>query len=324
MRKKILRISLIIGLFLFLFVFFKSGPVQIWEYIKKLTWQNFLILFVLRFFYYLLRTLNWKIIFEKYEPRVSFFQLFLARIAGDSISYITPSAQIGGEPVRAMMVSSLNTRKSFASVIVDKTIEVFTTIFFIIIGVAIALYRITMARQYQFLFVAFLIASIFFGILLFFRQKQGFIMGFINTLERMKIRFKFIVKNKLKIEEIDDHISDFYRNHRKRFLVVFLLYSFTFLFWTAEIYLALVFMNVDGINFLTSFLILTLGSLVILIPTIPASLGIYEATYGTIFVLLGLGADVGISLTLIRRILVFIWVGMGLLAILKNQKEISL
>lgn len=317
MQKKILRISLVIGFLLFLLLFYKIGPRQIWENVKNLTWQKFLILSFLRFFYYILRTINWKIVFEKYERKVSFFHLFAARIAGDSISYITPSAQIGGEPVRAMMVNSSNKEKIFASVIVDKTIEILTIIFFIIIGVAIAVTQIPMPRQHKFLFIGFVLAAILFGLFLLSKQKQGFFIWIINALE--KIKFKFIEKNISKIKEIDNYISDFYRNNRKKFFIVFILYSLVFLFWTTEIYLALLFIDAEGANFLKSFLILTLGSLVILLPTIPGSLGIYEITYVAIFILLGIGADVGMTLTMIRRILVLIWVGVGLLVILKRQ-----
>lgn len=323
MQKKILRISLVIGLLLFLLIFYKTGPGQIWEYIKKLTWQKFLILFSLRSMYYILRTFSWKIIFEKYESKVSFSHLFMARIAGDAISYITPSAQIGGEPIRAMMMRSSSKRKTFASVIVDKTIEIFTMIFFIIIGVAIAVSQIPMPRHYKLLFIAFVLGAVLFGFFVFFRQKQGFLIWIINTLDKIKIKFKFIEKNKIKIKEIDDHISDFYKKHRKIFFLAFLLYSFIFLFWTTEIYLALLFIDTAGLTFLKSFLIVTLGSLVVILPTIPASLGVYEITYVTIFILLGLGAKVGMTLTLIRRILVLIWVGVGLLAILKRQSGIK-
>jgi uncharacterized membrane protein YbhN (UPF0104 family) len=83
--------------------------------------------------------------------------------------------------------------------------------------------------------------------------------------------------------------------------------------------LTLIFINAEGATFLNSFLVTTLGSIVIILPTIPASLGTYEVTYVTIFVLLGLGADVGITLTLIRRIVGLGWVGVGLLTMLKRR-----
>lgn len=319
MKKKILRISWAIGFLLFVLLIYTIGPGQIWEHIKKITWQNFLILLFLRFLHSILRTINWKIVFEQYERKTSFFHLFTAIIAGDAISYLTPSARLGGEPVRAMMVSSSNKRRSLASVIVDKTIEILTMISFTIIGVTIAITQIPMPGKYKFLLIAFVLGAILFAVLILVKQRQGFFTWIINTLERIKIKFKFIEKNRAKVKETDEHISDFYRNHRSIFLIVFLLHSLVFLFWTTEVHLTLLFMGAEGTTFLKSFLIVTLGGLVILLPTIPASLGTYELTYVAIFILLGFGADIGITLTLIRRILVLIWAGAGLLAMLKRQ-----
>ncbi|NIM89943.1 MAG: flippase-like domain-containing protein [Candidatus Aminicenantes bacterium] len=319
MRKKILRISWIVGILIFVFLIYKIGLDRIWEYIKKLSWQKFLILFFLRFLYYVFRTMSWKIIFEKYERRLPFVHLLAARIAGDAISYLTPSAQLGGEPIRAMMVRSSNKRKSLASVIVDKTIEVLVMIFFIIIAVSIAVTRIPMPEEYKFIFIAFVVGAIAFALFLLFKQREGFFVWIINALRKIKIKFKFIERNMDKIREIDLHISSFYKNHRNIFLIVFLLHSLIFIFWTGEIYFALLFIGAPGTTYLNSFLILTLGGIIILLPTVPAVLGIYEMTYVTIFILLGLGADAGITLTLIRRILLLTWAGIGLLAIFKQQ-----
>jgi len=319
MRKKILGISWIIGFLLFAFLIYKIGPGQIWENIKNLTWQKFLILFFLHFLYFFLRTINWKIIFEKYEGNVSFGHLIMARLAGDAISYLTPSAYLGGEPIRAMMVSSSTRRKSVASVTIDKTMEILTMIFLIIIGVTIAIALIPMPRHYKFLLIAFVMGAILFGLFIFSKQRQGFFTWIINALEKIKIRPKFIERHKTKIIETDAYISEFYSHHRKTFIIVFLLYTFAFLFWTAEIFLTLSFINAEGATFLKSFLITTLGSVVIILPTIPASFGTYEVTYVAVFVLLGLGAGVGITLTLIRRLVGLGWVGVGLLAMLKRR-----
>jgi len=319
MRKKILSISWMIGILLFAFLVYKIGPIRIWENIKNLTLLKFLILFLLHFLYFVFRTLNWKIIFEKYEEKVSFNHLIAARIAGDAISYLTPSAYLGGEPVRAIMAARSNRGKSLASVIIDKTIEILTIVLLIIVGVIIAITQIPMPNQYKFLFIMFMIGATLFALFISIKQRHGFLLWIVKALEKIKIRFRFIEKKRDKIEEIDFHISGFYRDHRKTFLLVFLLYSLEFLFWTGEIFLTLLFINAEGATFLNSFLITTLGSFVIIMPTIPASLGTYEVTYVAIFVLLGLGAEVGITLTLIRRTVGLSWAGIGLLVMLKKR-----
>jgi uncharacterized membrane protein YbhN (UPF0104 family) len=110
-------------------------------------------------------------------------------------------------------------------------------------------------------------------------------------------------------------------HHKKTFLIVFLLHSFIFLLWTTEIYLTLLFIGAEGITLIKSYIIVSLGAFVVLLPTMPASLGTYEITYVTIFVLLNLGADTGMTLILIRRIILLIWAGIGLFLMSKKRRE---
>jgi uncharacterized protein (TIRG00374 family) len=319
MKRNIIRISALLGILIFVFIVYQIGIPRIWENIKKITWQNLLILMVLRSFYWILRTINWKVILEQYEAITSLFHMFYARLCSHAVNQLTPSAQVGGEAARIYIVNCSSKRISLASVIVDKTIEFLTNIIFTIIGVAIAIIRIPMPGKIKTLLIAVAAAALL--ILLFFlsKQKKGLFEWFIELMAKMKIKLKFLEKNREKIKETDEHISDFYRNHRKAFLGVFLLYSLLILLWTAEIHLTLIFIGATNISFLDSFLITVLGNLAFLFPLIPGSLGIYEATYVALFALLGKGTALGFTLVLIRRVLALIWAGIGLIAMLKSK-----
>jgi uncharacterized membrane protein YbhN (UPF0104 family) len=87
-----------------------------------------------------------------------------------------------------------------------------------------------------------------------------------------------------------------------------------------EIHLTLLFIGASNISILDSFVIVTLGSISFSFPIVPASIGIYEATYVGIFALLRLGTDMGLTLVLIRRVIALLWAGIGLLGmIIVNQ-----
>jgi uncharacterized protein (TIRG00374 family) len=317
MKRNIIRISALLGILIFVFIVYQIGILRIWENIKKITWQNFLILMVLRLFYWILRTINWKVIFDQYEASNSLFHMFYARMCSHAVNQLTPSAQVGGEAARIYIVNCSSKRISLASVIVDKTIEFLTVIIFTIIGVAIAITRIPMPGKIKTLFIGFTTAALLLLLFVLSKQKKGLFKWFIELMAKMKIKFKFLEKNREKIKETDEHISDFYRNHRKAFLGVFLLYSLLIMLWTAEIHLTLIFIRATNISFLDSFLITVLGNLAFLFPLIPGSLGIYEATYVALFALLGKGTALGFTLVLIRRVISLIWAGIGLIAMLK-------
>ncbi len=321
MKKKIIRVSALIGIGIFVYIVYKIGPLQIWEHIKKITWQNFLILMFLRLFYWVLRTINWKTIFEQYEQDTSLFHMYIARMCSHAVSQLTPSAQVGGEAARIFLVHSSSKKISLASVIVDKTIEYLTVIFFTIIAVAVALTRVPLPGTLKTLFIGFVVGATFFLLFILSKQKKGLFKWIVNALGKIKIRFKFIERNIEKIEETDKHISDFYRKHPRVFLKVFLLYSLLILLWTTEIHLTLVFIGATNISFLDSFLITVLGNLAFMFPLVPASIGVYEVTYVALFALLRKGTDVGLTLVLIRRLIALIWAGIGLLGMLKITRK---
>lgn len=313
MKKKVLRISFLVGLVIFAFIVYKIGPAEIWDNIAKITWQNFLILLFLRLLYWLLRTLCWKVILEGYDGDCSLIHLFLARMGSHAVSHLTPTSSLGGEAARIFMINAPSKKVSAASVIVDKTIEYLSVIFFTVIGVAIMITRVTLSGKSKLIFISFVVGAALFILLLMSKQKKGFFRWIIKLLGKIKIKPKFLEKHRKKIEETDRHISDFYSKHRGLFLQVFLLYSLLILLWTVEIHLTLVFIGAAGITLLDSFLIVALGTLAFVFPITPASLGVYEAAYVGIFALLGHPTDVGFTLVIIRRLIAFFWAGIGLL-----------
>ncbi|MCK4763737.1 MAG: flippase-like domain-containing protein [Candidatus Aminicenantes bacterium] len=317
MKKRIIRISSIIGLILLVLIVYKIGPAQIWQHIQKITLQNFFILLFMRLGYWLLRTFNWWIILKGYDNHGSFLHLFAARMSSHAVSHLTPSASIGGEATRMMLLNSPNKKINVASVIVDKTIESFTVIFFTIIGVTIAIARIPMPGKYKIIFISFVCLTSLLLVFIFYKQKKGFFGWIINLLGKMKIRPKFLENNKEKIEETDRYISEFYRKHKNLFVKVFFFYSLLVLFWTTEIHLTLMFIGAKNITFLDSFIIVSLGSIAFAIQITPASLGIYEATYVAIFALLKLGTGLGITLVLMRRLIALMWAGIGVLGMMR-------
>lgn len=319
MQKKILQLSWIAGLLLFVLLIYKIGLGRILENIQKLTWQHFAILIALRCGFWSMRTFNWLVVYRQYNRQGSFLNLFWARLAGHAISYLTPTSHLGGEAIRALSVNSPDRKKNLASVIVDKTLEVLVMSLFTILGVMIAFLKTPLSQVYKIPFIALTLAAVVFMLFIMYKQKQGFLLWLLGLLQKLKLKFRFMEKNREKIIETDKYIADFYSKHSKVFPVVLILYALMILFWAAEIHLTLKFIGVEGLSYLDSFLIVTLGSLAFILPLFPGSLGTYEATYVAIFALFGLGTDAGISLTLIRRIIALFWAGVGLLTMIGKK-----
>ena len=308
---------------LFILLIYKIGPSEILANIKKLTLRQFLILLLLRLLFWMLRTLNWGVIQHQYDNKVSLWLLLRARLAGHAISYLTPTSHVGGEAIRALSIDSQNRKRNLASVIIDKTIEVMVMLLFTILGIMILLSKTLLPNEYKLLFIILGTAAILLAMLVLVKQKQGFFKWIISLLTKMRIKPQFIEKNRNKINQIDDHISHFYSEHKKLFPLVLLLYSGMILFWTWEIYVTLAYLGVPHIDYQSSFLIVTLGTLAFILPLFPGSLGTYEATYAAVFSLLGFGARYGLSLTLTRRIIALFWAGIGLLLMALRKEKLK-
>ena len=318
-KKSFIKIAWIVGLFFFGYLLYRIGPLKIWENLQNLSWKNFFILFFLRTLYWIIRTFFWKMIYGCYEKKLNFWDLFQSRLAGHAISYLTPSAFFGGEAMRAVMVNTRNRRKAVASIVVDKSIEIMSVIMFGVLGLFLAISKFAFPVDHKFYLILSLILVILFALFIFQKQKQGLLTWIFSLLVKLKIKFRFLERHKEKIRETDKHISDFYIKKKKMFRLMFLLYSLLHLFWIAEIHFTLVFIGVEEITFLTSFIIVTLGIVGFFLPVTPAALGTYEITYVALFSLMGLGTDFSLSLTVLRRFIALIWAGFGLMMIALNQ-----
>jgi len=319
MARKLLNISLIIGLALFILVIYKTGLKQIIDDFKAISPMNYLILIGLRLIYWVSRTYNWKIILDSEKKKSSFAPLLSARLADHAISYLTPSNLFGGEPVRAMMTPSTNKRHALATIIVDKTIELVSIISFTIVGVILTISRVKMPGRMEAVFLVFSLGAAVFLFFLILRQKKGFFTWIIRLLSKIKIKPRIIQRSEEKIVELDQHISSYYRHHPKLFFEAYSLYALTFAIWTVEIHLTLVYMDTAGITLLKSFLIITLTTIAALIPTVPGALGINEITNVAVFALLGLSPEKGVSLSLVRRVIALLYAGAGLLCLSCHQ-----
>jgi len=320
-----LRLTWIAGLLLFIFMIYRIGPGRILSHIQALSFTNFLLLFSLRLVYWQLRTLGWKAVSESYGDKIPFLRLFSARLSGFAISYLTPSAQFGGEAIRTMCLKTQNRRKALASVIVDKTLEIITAVILAILGFLFAAIKIPMPGELRITFLVIALAVAAFMIFIMLKQREGLFEWFFRTLGKMKIRARFYDNYRERLNETDTHISDFYGKHKWPFLAAFTLHSLCIVFWASEIWMTLHFLGVEGITVFESFLIVSLGTFAFIVPAIPASLGTYDITFLALFALFGIASESGGAAILVRRILALGWAGAGLvfmsIARRKSQQE---
>ena len=104
--------------------------------------------------------------------------LVMIRLAGESVNTLTPTAYLGGEPVKAMLLvqRGITTASSTVSVVVAKTALTVGQVVFVLLGVMLTLERFDIVHHGDVLFVALCVAgAIFVALLVRWLQRGLFV-----------------------------------------------------------------------------------------------------------------------------------------------------
>ena len=322
MQRKIIKITAVICVALFIYLIFRADPKELLRLLGRLSLLGIVSLILLRVLFWAIRTWSWRIVLSGCSScRVPFSTLFWAELAGHAVGHFTPSAKLGGDAIRTVMLGPVPKNQSLASVVIDKTIELIATILMMSLGLFITLLRIRMGATQRIVFLsltAFTAALIF----VFFRkQRKGLFAWIMSVLKRLRIRSKYLEAKRARLIEADAIIADFYSHHRLRFLKAFLLYIAMILLWAVEMHLSFYFLGLRAITPLQSFLITMLGIVANIVPVIPAGIGIYDMSYLPIFAIFHIPLRFGITVVLLRRMLNLLMAVVGLLPMLRLKTK---
>jgi len=302
MNKKIsLLISLLLGLTLIFIIAYYIGFEAIKSVFTFFSFKYLVLFLIVSFLILFLRTLKWYFIAESHGIRIPFYKLFIYRVADFSISFLTPSANVGGEPIRAYLLSQHNIKfkKAFSSVIVDKSIELtlnglFTCIFLILILINFKLPEsMKVFSIFSSLLIIFLISLFYYKTL----SREGFFSFFYRLfkLDRLKLSAKYTAY----VKSLDNEVAKLFYKSRYYFWVAFLLQMSAWILSVFEHQIILKMLGLN-VNMLSAFAAYAATGVSYIIP-IPAALGILEFSQSIMSSILGFGSQVGFVLSFIIR-----------------------
>ena len=115
------------------------GPHQVIGYVRMAGW-GLAVTISLEALSRIANTLGWRVTIEDYPPALRFIELFAARIGGEAVDYVTPSAQLGGQFVMAVDVrEKLRMPVGLATVVVASLAEAIGQIVFMSVALVISL-----------------------------------------------------------------------------------------------------------------------------------------------------------------------------------------
>ncbi|MFA7169309.1 MAG: lysylphosphatidylglycerol synthase transmembrane domain-containing protein [Candidatus Paceibacterota bacterium] len=331
MKKVFLLISsLILGALLLLSVFQQVGLTEIQAALFLFPKEGLVLTLLVNFFaVFVVGSYRWQLILEAQKCPVHFWKVMQAKMAGFTLSYITPSVLVGGEPVRAYMIkedSKCGWEKSLASVIIDQTI------FFAGLFVALIFGFIFLAERFSLPIEIFygsgvIFLSATFVFYLFYKKivnrganEQAFFTFLIHKIKLDRIGF---VKNKLKnIDATERNIERFFKEEKKYFLLVVLLALLEAFLDVLSVAVICFYLGqpIDFYKSLGVFFFMTIANFF----PIPGSLGSFEFALLFIFELLGIGKETGLAFGIISRFVGIFFCSIGVFALIWfNIKNIS-
>lgn len=306
------RAVLVAGVALFALLLREIGPRVVLDNIRAVGWGIGLIV-LQEALAYTANTLGWRYAFPSSDAPIGFTRLLGARIAGDAINYVTPTATLGGEFVRIRLLRQQAPATTLvASVAIAKLSQTVGQVAFIVVGLLWVLERTPLPpplRRGLLIGVAVLAAA---AALLLVMQRNGLFAPLLRALHALGLP-RSLFELAARLQRLDDAIVDFHASDSWSFVASAGCFFIGWALGVLEVYLILFLLGVP-ITFERALAIEVFSAaLDAMLFFVPGKVGTQEGGKVLIFSVLGLDVAKGLSLGILRRIRELVWAGIGLL-----------
>jgi glycosyltransferase 2 family protein len=310
-------IFLLLGIALFVFLVQRVGPASILHGLYLVGWSSFFAIFVLELLIDALHSEGWRWCLPAEGSAISRLDVFLARTAGVAVNVLTPTASVGGEVVKGMLLRRwVPLADGFASVMVDKLTFAIGQTIFLMIGIFALLGGFVLSDNERAVALLALVLWIAAVAAFFLLQRAGIFRVGVGAMRAMFGGSMFVERLPGHAAEFDEKVATFLRRHHLELAMSVLLHLLAQLARVPQLYLAL---SALGLDPTLSTSLTTAAGLVFIEATlflIPARLGVFEGGSAGIFLRLGYSAADGIVVAFVMRLseLGSVLLGLGALA----------
>jgi uncharacterized membrane protein YbhN (UPF0104 family) len=310
-------VLLIAGLVLFGLLLYDFGVATVLANMRLVGW-GIVAIVLQELLAYTANTVGWFTAFPKPRPTVPFTSLLAARIAGDAVNYLTPTATFGGEFVRSRMLRGYASITSIgASLAVAKLTQTIGLVVFVALGtLTVVDYALLPVPVRVGLLVGL---GVFAGalILFFLLQRRGLFTPILR-LAAGRSRLAWLLSLHQTLQRLDSEIRRFHAHGHGPLLLSSAYFGLGWVLGTVETYLILVFLNVPTtVEQALAIEVLTVAFDNVFF-FVPLRAGTQEASKVLAFTLFGLDPIKGMAFAMLSRVREFTWALIGL-AILSCQ-----
>lgn len=300
--RRLQLLLLLLGVGLFVYVVQKAGVGRILAGLRTVGW-SFAAVFALELVIDFLHSEGWRWCLPGGARRVSRFDTLLARTAGVAVNVLTPTATVGGEVVKGMLLRRwLPLADGFASVMVDKLTFAVAQAIFLGTGAFAVLTGLSFDRQERSLAVAALAVWVAAVAAFFALQRAGIFrvgLGVVRTIFGGSALLERLPGH---AAAFDAKVADFLRKRYRDLTSSVVLHLIAQFARVPQYYLA---MSALGLHPTAATCFTTAAGLVFMEATmflIPAKLGVFEGGNALLFSRLGYGVTQGIIVSFTLRL----------------------
>ncbi len=313
-------ILLLVGAVTLSLLVWHIGPSRIWDAADQVGPAGLAFVLVPSLVMYVLEAYGWKLTLGSYTDRVSFLKLLAVRTAGEVVNMTTPTAYVGGEPLKAYLLKRDHVPfvDGLASVILAKTVMSIAQVLFILSGIVLAFWLVGHEHSTAQLAMASMMSVVFLavgvtGFLVV--QRWGLFTGGLGLLRRANLRVPYLEARESQLHELDRTILNFYAKDRERFVLATGCYLLGWLSEALEVWVMLSLLGQP----VTVGASVAIGGLSSLIKGgtffIPGSLGAQDGGNLLLVTAFGYSEVAGITFALLRRFREIVWIGIGLICL---------
>lgn len=259
-----------------------------------------------------LNALGWWCAFSAPKPNIPFRTLLAARLAGDAVNYLTPTASIGGEVVRTRLLRGYgNSMATVASLAVAKVSQTVAQVAFVIAGLFLVLNDIPLPQQVRFGILLGLSVFSAIAVVLVFVQRHGMFAPLLRLAQRLRLS-THAPELMGRLQRLDAEIARLHVDASASFVLSTLCFFGGWCMGIVEIYLILFLLGLPATVHLAIAIEVLSVAIDGMLFFVPMKAGTQEGSKVFVFTVLGLDPAKGLALGLLRRIRELAWAFLGL------------
>ncbi|MFH1511200.1 MAG: lysylphosphatidylglycerol synthase transmembrane domain-containing protein, partial [Candidatus Woesearchaeota archaeon] len=311
-KRVLLPLAFVIGIILFVYVLRRVGLPAIFDSFRTANLGWLIVFLIVSVAIVLSLIYRWKFILESQRIHLPLWKIAIFKLVGFSFSFLTPTGQLGGDPVRGILLKreKVPAAAAYSSVLIDKSIELATHIGFAVIGFVFIILNYHLTSNALFLLSTALAAAILLLVTFYYsiRKNKGF---FSRAYRFFRLnQLLFLRKYEQHVRDVDVEIVNFFRFNKKYFRIALAISLLSWVFMFIEYEAALLAFNYSP-TVLSLFLVICVVGFSYAIP-VPAALGVLELSQASLFVVLNVPVQIGIALGLLIRFRDVLWAILGL------------